>query len=65
MEPGAEERVRRSARAAFARAAGDASAPPHVRLAHALARAAMPVLLAGVVGVYLTWAITTASALVR
>ena len=62
LDGAAEVRVRRQAHAAFLRAF-DAS-PWHTRLLGAAARAALPVALAGIVGVYLTWAIATASAFV-
>jgi hypothetical protein len=56
-----QARHAREARAAFARAFDDA--PWHARAGRSLGRALVPVVLASVVGVYLTWAITTASAL--
>jgi hypothetical protein len=61
MEAAPEARVRREARAAFARAFEDV--PWHARMLGLGARAAVPVALASLVGVYLTWAIATASTL--
>ncbi len=57
-----EGRARREARAAFARAFEDV--PWHARVFGGAARAVVPVALAGIVGVYLTWAIATASSFV-
>jgi hypothetical protein len=63
MDEPIEARQRRAARAAFARAFEDE--PWHTRLFGSAGRAVVPVVLASVIGVYLTWAITTASALVH
>ncbi|HEY8075966.1 MAG TPA: hypothetical protein VIF62_17685 [Labilithrix sp.] len=63
-EPDAEaaDRARRGARAAFAQAFEDV--PWHARFLGTASRAVVPVALAGIVGVYLTWAIATASSFV-
>ncbi len=62
LDRAADDRVRRNARAAFTRAFD--GSPWHARLFGTAARAAVPVALAGIVGVYLTWAIATASSFV-
>lgn len=59
----AEARLERQARAAYVRSF-DGSAW-HATTASFVGRAAMPVFLAGVVGLYMTWAIATATALVH
>lgn len=54
----------REARAAFVRAFEDE--PWHARLLRGgIGRAAVPLVLAGVVGIYLMWAISAAAALVQ
>lgn len=61
METSADTRLQRQARAAFVRHAEGCS-----RSAPGLAgRAAVPIFLAGVVGLYMTWAIAAATALVQ
>jgi len=61
---GPEARLRREARAAFVRAFDDE--PWHTRvLRGGVGRAAVPVVLAGVVGIYLMWAISAAAALTQ
>lgn len=63
MDGVAEARLQRQARAAYARSfegsAWQGSA------ASLFGRAAVPVFLAGIVGLYMTWAIATATALVH
>lgn len=59
----AERRIHREARAAFVEAFDDT--PPFARLLRGLGRAAVPLVLASVVGIYLMWAINTAAALVQ
>lgn len=63
MDPRDEARARYAARAAYAREFEPA--PWHGRAASRLGRAVVPVALATVVGIYLTWAIGTASALMH
>ena len=59
----AARRAKATARAAFVRAFDDD--PLHVRLFGSLGRAAVPVVLASVVGIYLMWAVGAANALFR
>ncbi len=56
-------RVGRHARAAFVESA--TPAPILVRLGVVTGRAVMPVVLASIIGVYLVWALSAATALVR
>jgi hypothetical protein len=63
MDPTHERRTRETARAAFARAAADG--PSDAPILGMLGRAAVPIALATVVGIYLTWAIGAATSLVR
>ena len=53
----------RAARAAFVSAFRDD--PWHVRAARPLGRAFVPAVLAGIVGIYLSWAVNAASALMH
>ena len=59
----AARRAKATARAAFVRAFEDD--PWHVRFFGSAGRAAVPVVLASVVGIYLTWAVAAANALFR
>lgn len=61
MDPKAEARIRAAARAAYAQAF--TPEPWHGRLSATLGRAAVPVALAAVVALYLTWAFQAASSL--
>jgi hypothetical protein len=62
----AETRLKRQARAAFVRhSRGDLEGTAWPSVATVLGRAAVPVFLAGIVGVYMTWAIATATAIVH
>ena len=63
MEGSAESRLQRQARAAYARSFE--SSPWQNPAATLLGRAAVPIFLAGIVGLYLTWAIGAATALVQ
>jgi hypothetical protein len=63
MEGAPEARLHRQARAAYARSF-EASVW-HSPLAGFFGKAAVPVFLAGIVGLYMTWAIATATALVH
>jgi hypothetical protein len=58
-----EARLLRQARAAYLRSFEDT--PWHVSATGIVGRAAVPVFLAGVVGVYMMWAIAAATALVH
>lgn len=59
----ADVRLQREARAAFDRTFADAARPfPAAAL---LTRAAVPIFLAGIVGIYMTWAISAATALTQ
>jgi hypothetical protein len=58
-----EDRLQRSARAAYVRSFEGSAW--HSPLAGFFGRAAVPVFLAGIVGLYMTWAIAAATALVR
>jgi hypothetical protein len=63
METSADTRLHRQARAAFVR---NAEGSTWSLTATGLAgRAAVPIFLAGVVGLYMTWAIAAATALVQ
>jgi anti-sigma factor RsiW len=61
MDAKVESRAKREARAAFVRAFEDV--PWHSRMLGTASRAVVPVALATVVGIYLTWAIGFASSL--
>lgn len=63
MDAAFDRRARAAARSAFARSFEPAT--PLARLGGAFGRVAMPVLLASVVGVYLTWAFAAATALLN
>lgn len=63
MDGGPESRLHRQARAAYARSF-EASVW-HSPLAGFFGKAAVPVFLAGIVGLYMTWAIAAATALVH
>jgi hypothetical protein len=63
MEPDMEKRTRAAARAAFVRAASPE--PLAARLLAPVSRAAVPVALAAVVVLYLSWAFSAAAALVH
>jgi hypothetical protein len=63
IDAAALKRQRTSARAAFVRAFDDE--PWHTRAFGSVGRAAVPVVLASVVGLYLFWAVAAASALFR
>lgn len=66
MDGDAEARLRRQARAAYVRSFDSSSRSMwHSSAASLLGRAAVPVFLAGIVGLYMTWAIATATALVH
>ncbi len=58
-----EDRLQRSARSAYVRSFE--AAAWHSPLAGLFGRAAVPVFLAGIVGLYMTWAIAAATALVH
>ncbi|MDB4936584.1 MAG: hypothetical protein JWP87_3556 [Labilithrix sp.] len=61
MDPPVETRLQRQARAAYVRRfEGSAWDSPAATL---VGRAAVPVFLAGVVGLYMTWAVSVATAL--
>ncbi len=65
MDGGPEARLQRQARAAYARSfdsSGSAWSSSFTTLA---GRAAVPVLLAGIVGLYMTWAFAAATALLH
>ena len=59
-----DRRLAREARAAFLEAATSGGTPLS-RLVSVSRRAAVPVVLAGVVGIYLTWAFSMATAIVH
>jgi len=63
LDGDAGARMQRAARAAYLREFSGSQPPSPLR--GLLGRALVPAVLASVVGVYLTWAITTASALVH
>ena len=66
MDTMAGTRLRRDARAAFVRAHAEREgARLPLRVSSAMRRVLVPVALASVVGVYLTWALTTASSLLQ
>ena len=64
MEGGPESRLQRQARAAYTRSfeAGDGWSSSFTALA---GKAAVPVFLAGIVGLYMTWAFAAATALLH
>ena len=62
VDPAFDARAHREARRAFLRSAGGASRGDAVS---GLGRVLMPVFLAMVVGLYMTWAIASATALVQ
>lgn len=63
IEGPAEARLQRAARAAYVRSFGGSSW--HSSASGIVGRVAVPVFLAGVVGLYMTWAIAAATALVH
>jgi hypothetical protein len=63
MDGSAEARLQRSVRAAYVR--GFEGSPWHASASGLFGRVAVPVFLAGVVGLYMTWAIAAATALVH
>lgn len=63
MEGPAEARLQRAARAAYVR--GFEGSSWHTSASGIVGRVAVPVFLAGVVGLYMTWAIAAATALVH
>lgn len=63
QDDSAEARLQRQARAAYARSFE--GSPWHASATSLVGRAAVPVFLAGVVGLYMTWAIAAATALVH
>ena len=63
MEAPAEARLQRQARAAYTR--GFEGSSWHTSASAVVGRVAVPVVLAGVVGLYMTWAIAAATALVH
>lgn len=63
MEGPAEARLQRHARAAYVR--GFESSSWHTSASGIVGRVAVPVFLAGIVGLYMTWAIAAATALVH
>ena len=63
MEGAPEARLHRQARAVYARSFE--GSVWHSPLAGFFGKAAVPVFLAGIVGLYMTWAIATATALVH
>lgn len=66
MDGNVEARLRRQARAMYVRGFDSSSRTArHSSAASLLGRAAMPVFLAGIFGLYMTWAIATATALVH
>jgi hypothetical protein len=63
VDGSAEARLQRQARASYVRAFE--GSPWHSSATSIVGRAAVPVLLAGVVGLYMTWAFAAAVALVH
>lgn len=63
MDGSAEARLQRQARAAYVR--GFEGSAWHGSAAGIVSRAAVPVFLAGIVGLYMTWAFAAATALVH
>lgn len=63
MDPGPETRLQRQARAAYLRGFEDTSWTASA--SSAFGRAAVPIFLACVVGLYMTWAIAAATSLVQ
>jgi len=63
MDGSAEARLQRQARAAYVR--GFEGSSWHASASGLVGRVAVPVFLAGIVGLYMTWAIAAATALVH
>lgn len=63
MDGDHESRIQRQARAAYTRSFEGSAW--HSPVAGFVGKAAVPVFLAGIVGLYMTWAIATATALVH
>ena len=65
MDGGPESRLQRQARAAYARSFDPGASAWSSSLTALAGRAAVPVFLAGIVGLYMTWAFAAATALLH